>query len=502
MKELIELSKIITNQVQGSAPLLNLKDRNITKEAALFNIIQQKQCENDAQASKIIYGKPDDPRYPMLKSRLRRKMYNHLFFLDFTDPQFPPHLEIEQESLNLLHQAKMLLNSANFDMAEVLVKRSFKIAKELGFISICSSCLETIRYLHTLNGRVDQFYKNKKLLDYYHNLIKKEQEAEELFYQSWLELNRPVNTRSSYLIKMPSILAHLKFLWEEHQILSVFGYYYRLNIWYHELLGDFDRIISITKETDTMLQEGLIHPLRFDVRYNKYTQVYAYLRVKDFERGLQLAAEYLPSIHPATNNWFAYMGNYVLMAIHAQRYELAVELMKQVDANSAFHKITKRAKEKWTLYRAYLYFMHPTEELLHHFDYQQFMQSVPEYSKDKQGFNVAILILQFLHFLKTMQTDALLYRIESLRKYAQLHLKENASARSKAFFKLLEMVVKEDFHAGRCRQKSRYLHTRLQTTLPPGDAFAEIEIIPYEHLWDWILLTLQNQKSHVISRFR
>jgi len=313
-------------------------------------------------------------------------------------------------------------------------------------------------------------------------------------------MNKPVDARKKYLPQLLQTLPRFRELWKLYHSPNVFNFYYKLNIWYHELIGDFKEIIRITSESEQLLKDHVIHPIRFEGLFNKFMQVYAYLRVKDFEKGLNLAAKYLPSFHPATNNWFAYMENYVLLAIHAQRYEQAVELMKQVDANPAFRKITKRSKEKWTLYRAYLYFMQPSEELLHHFDYQQFIQAVPEYSKDKQGFNVAILILQFLHFLKTMQTDALLYRIESLRKYAQLHLKENASARSKAFFKLLEMVVKEDYHAARCRQKSRYLHTRLQTTLPPGDAFAEIEIIPYEHLWDWILLTLQNQKSHVILR--
>jgi hypothetical protein len=229
-------------------------------------------------------------------------------------------------------------------------------------------------------------------------------------------------------------------------------------------------------------------------------QVYAYLRVKEFEIGLQFAEKYLPTFQPSTLHWFAYMENYLLMAVHAQQYDLALQLMKQVDNNPAFRKITKRSKEKWTLYRAYLYFVNPSEELLHQFDYQRFVQAVPEYSKDKQGFNVAILILQFLHFLRTGQIDALLYRIECLRKYALLHLRESASTRSKAFFKLLETVVKEDFHPARCRQKGNYLFTKLQTTLPPGDAFAEIEIIPYEQLWEWILGSLKRQRSDVNLR--
>jgi hypothetical protein len=494
MKELKELANIITNNAQNALPLLDLKEPQSSKEVALYYAIQQESCKDDEEASKAIYGKAGDPRYPMLKSRLKRKMYNHLFFLDFTAPQFPAHLVFEQESYALLYQARLLINSANYDMAESLLKRSFKIAKDLGFTGIVVSCLEAFQYLHTLNGRVDLFHKNQRQLEYYRIHINYEQEAEGLYYRSWLELNRPVNARKIYLQEMPDVLTRLESLWEEHRLLSVFNFYYRLKIWYYELIGDFENIILITNESEELLKQQIIHPLRFDNRYNKYIQVYAYLRVKNFAQGLILAEAYLPSIHPATTNWFAYMENYVLLAVHAQQYDRAIELIKQVDANPAFKKITKLAKEKWTLYRVYLYFVRPSEDLLPHFDYQKFVQSVPEYSKDKQGFNVAILILQFLHYLKTRQTDALLYRIECLRKYALLHLKEQGSVRSKAFFKLLEMVVKEDYHPAQCRQKSRYLYSRLQTSLPPGDAFAEIEIIPYEHLWDWILDTLQSKR--------
>jgi hypothetical protein len=75
-----------------------------------------------------------------------------------------------------------------------------------------------------------------------------------------------------------------------------------------------------------------------------------------------------------------------------------------------------------------------------------------------------------------------------------LHLKDQGSARSKAFFKMLEIVVREDCEPAPCRLRAYYLYTRLQNSLPAGDAFAEIEIIPYEHLWDWVLATLHARR--------
>lgn len=495
MKELKELASIITDNGQGVSPLLDTRERNKSKEALLFLALQQGKYKDDDEASEALYGQAGDVAFRMLKSRLRKKMYNHLFFLDFTQPRFLPYIEREQACYDLLHHARMVINTGNYELVHDMLKECLGIAEELSFTQICVECLELWRYLYVRHVRTAAFQKNQGRLDRFRALVRHEQEAEDIYFMSRLEMNRPVEARNKYLPRLRELLPRLKELWEIHHSPNVFNFYYKLNIWYHELVGNFQEIIRITSESDKLLQSKTIHPLRFDDRYNKYIQVYAYFRVKDYEKGLLLAQKYLTAIHPATNNWFAYLENYVLLAVHAQRYELAVELVSQVYANPAFEKITKRLKEKWTLYRAYLYFMHPSEALLQHFDYQRFIQAVPEYSKDKKGFNVAILILQFLHYLKNDQADALFYRIECLRKYALLHLKEQGSARSKAFFKLLEIVVKEDFQASQCRQKSYYLYSRLQTSLPAGDAFAEIEIIPYEQLWDWVLNTLALQSK-------
>ena len=231
--------------------------------------------------------------------------------------------------------------------------------------------------------------------------------------------------------------------------------------------------------------------MRFDHRYNKYISVYARLRTKDFDNGIALAEEYIKAFDPSSNNWFAFMENYLLLAIHAKKYNLALQLFSAVDQNPSFTKLSRMAKERWALYRSYLYFVNPSESLMTNFKYQTFIASVPEYSKDKQGFNVAILILQFLHYLRNKDTDGLLHRIEGLRKYAGTHLKDNFSDRSKTFFRLLMLTVKEDFQASQCRRKGKYLYEKLQVISPPGDAYAEIEIIPYEHIWELILDILE-----------
>ena len=44
-------------------------------------------------------------------------------------------------------------------------------------------------------------------------------------------------------------------------------------------------------------------------------------------------------------------------------------------------------------------------------------------------------------------------------------------------------------------EKGQKLYQKLIDSPPPGDAYAEIEIVPYEHLWEHILTILDRQSN-------
>ncbi|HSI91270.1 MAG TPA: hypothetical protein VK927_09145 [Adhaeribacter sp.] len=465
--------------------MLNFNDKKKSKELQLFQDIL------DGTAVAESKKKADNAEGRMVRVRLRKKLLNHLFFLDFTDAYIKVSHRYEQNSLDLLHQARILIKESEYQISEKLLRSALKIAKDAEFTSIVLTCIEQLRGIYVQTGNTLQFQKVSRLLEHYRSLHQKEQEAESLYYMARLEINRSVNAKKSFLPKLEKMVAQLKALWKEDRSFYLFELYYKTNIWYQELTNNFTNIVQITSETEQLLASGKINSKRFDDRYNKYVKVYAHLRARQFTEGLAFAEMYAQSFNRASNNWFAFMENYFLLAMHARRYEIATNIIKEINLNPFFPKITKIARERWELYRSYLYFINPSQDLLRQFNYQAFMAATPEYSKDKQGFNVAILILQFLHFLKAKEVEPLLYRIENLKKYSGRHFKDNFSIRSQLFFKLLMLAVREDLKPDACRRKGRALADKLAATPAPGDAYAEIEIIPYEQLWEQILEMLR-----------
>lgn len=487
MSELSKLVQIVTKRHQRNAPLLNFNEKKITKELQLFNEIQSGSLKPQPRKGKKA---PDSAELRMTRARLRKKLLNHLFFLNFTDPYIKVSHRYEQECLDLLHQARVLIKEGEYQIPEKLLRSALKIAEEAEFTNHRLAITDLLRMVYVQTNQQPPFKKISKDLPHYRTLLQKEQEAEDLYYTAKLEINRSVRAKKNFLPKLAETVGTLKNLWEENKSFAIYDVYYKTNIWYHELTNNFSSIIAITSQTEEMLASNALNNLRFDDRYNKFVKTYAYLRDRQYAAGLQYAGTHAEMFNRASNNWFAFMDNYFLLAMHNGSYDVAARIYNEVSNNPFFQKIRKTAQETWQLYRAYLQFMHPVMASSRQFNYHTFVSSVPEFSKDKQGFNIAILILQFLHYLKNKEIEQLLYRIESLKKYSGRHLKDNFSTRSQLFFKMLMLVVKEDLHPEKCRRKGRALADKLAATPTPGDAFAEIEVIPYEHLWDEILRML------------
>lgn len=492
MHELLKLTDIVTNGVNLNQALPIDNGRN-SKENKFIENLKSKKYNSDEAAALDIYGTtPNDVRYKMLKHRMKKKLYNNLLFIDFKKLGFTNNYQKEHECIMLLHQAYILKREYELDLVINLSNKVIAIAEEFDFTKHLVSSLELKSFCYSENGNVKLFDKTMKELEAGTEKLNKELEALRMFQTVKLYLNKSVTTRKSLIPKVPSMVTRLEQLWQQTRSFNAFDAYYKTSIYYYELNGDFDKIVEMTVDSFRWVEEGLVNKLLFNTNYNKFILVYAHLRSKKYEDGLKYAELYSVDFKYSSVNWFSFMENYFLLALHFRKYELAKVLLQRVFDNPAYKTINKSAKERWSLYQAYYGFITPISTTELSIQKNPYGLSLPEYSKDKLGFNVAILILQFIYFLQKEDSEALLYRIESLKKYILTHLKDTFSLRSKTFLKLMILTVTEDFDADACRKKGQKLYQKLIEAPTPGDAYAEIEIVPYEHLWEHILSILEN----------
>ncbi|MEQ8534432.1 MAG: hypothetical protein RIB86_21440 [Imperialibacter sp.] len=496
MDEIKKLVRIITTRVKKNVSLIDVisHDENPSKEQQLFNGIQKGLYNTDDEASLGMYESDStDQRFRMLKSRLRYKLYNLLYFVDFNDSKVNIGFPYEQECHSYIFRAKVLFKEGEYDLAEKHVNKALAISRESEFTELTLSGLRMLRLIYSELCRPNHLRKTLGRIKKYEELLRIEEEAESIFCMKKLQLQKSVHSRKTHLDSTLKSVQQLKSLWEKSKSFNVFERYYRLKIRSNELLAEFEGILEITGEAERMVNSGAINPLRFDMRYNVFIKTYAYLRAKDYKNGMIYAKSGLEHIGRSSRNWFSHMENYFLMALHSGNYELADDLIGQAYRNPHMEKISQRAKERWELYKAYLFFLMPNRDVEDVLDFSKIYQKLPFYTQDKQGLMVAIMILEFIDLMKKDKLDVALARLPNTEKYIYRYLNENPeSQREKLFLKLITIMVESSFNPTVAAKKGEKYFNRLKGTPEPGDAFAEIEIVPYEQLWEMMLQNMEH----------
>lgn len=293
---------------------------------------------------------------------------------------------------------------------------------------------------------------------------------------------------------MPGYLQRVEELHRLAPTYTTFLALYRVRLAYASLAGRYQDIIRETEHATAQLEKGELNARRFDQRFNNFMNVYAYLRGRRPKEGLKLAEKFAETIHPTSSNWFYFYEHYLLLALHAGEYEQALQLLHLAHKNPSYGKLRPAAMERWELLEAYTELVLPPEQvsLKRRNQLAVFAAlTVPEYSRDKRGYNVAILVFQLVHYLQQRLLEPVLVRLERLRKYQQRHLRDAATLRSRTFLRLLLLLPEADFDLAQLAVRSQALLRTLQEATLTREADAEVEIIPYEDLWLLIMNVLR-----------
>ena len=193
-------------------------------------------------------------------------------------------------------------------------------------------------------------------------------------------------------------------------------------------------------------------------------------------------------------NWLKIMELYNLLYLRSAQYDKALEVIQEVYAEEETLKKQKaHTREIWYINRAFVEFLLRAGLIKDNgrprpgFRLSTFMNDVPHFSKDKQGLNLNILILQFLHqLIDDRKHDRLIGKTESLRQYAYQYLDE--LPRPQAFIKMLCIIPEANFDPQLIQKRAqKWLDELRQHPLELADQPFEIELIPFETLWEIVL---------------
>ena len=507
MRILMEMIQVVKGINLKPSDFLSASHPKKSKLNLFYKKIISGDFESDLDASEFFFkSDTNNSNYKNLKYSLKERLINSLFFLDakrFKSDQGKALIYCTKYLLagNLLVRLsakkagvdlclKVLKKSLDFELTEFVMLSSRILRSETGSIK---GDIEKFNYYNNLFKTHKTIWEIEVLAEEYYNLlvipytkdkskkIETSQNAKEYY-----------NKLAGYLQEYDSAYLHLNV-----RLIQIIHY---------EIMGDFDKVLLLSEEAIQFFsQKKFIY--NTPIRIFSHKQLIAFIQLKDYKKGKIAANKAAENTRIGTYSWYINQELHLMLALHAKEYQESYLILTSVINHSRFKNVRPRIKERWLLNKAYIqYLIFISKVTVEEGDKKQirmgrFLNSVPIYSKDKQGLNIPILIIQILFMITKKDYEQSIDRFDAIKKYCSRYLSKDSNPRSNYFINMLLQIPLANFHRSAVLRKAqKYYDKLISTPLEVANQIHEVEIIPYEDLWEFVINSL-DMKIHQIQRY-
>jgi hypothetical protein len=218
------------------------------------------------------------------------------------------------------------------------------------------------------------------------------------------------------------------------------------------------------------------------------------IKLGDYNMGKKQIRLAKKHIEPGTINDLKLSDYSILLGFRTGNFEYSYHNFAATSRRRINSILTIRHIEYWDILEAYLNFLIVAEEIKPRDNWQKirgfrttkFSNEVPSFSRNKQGANIQILIIQALFFIVRKKYDKMIDRTEALSAYCNRYLKDDDNLRNNCFFKMLLITIKCNFNRIQTEQKVAPTLNRLKKAKGDNN-LNDVELIPYEVLWEIVV---------------
>jgi hypothetical protein len=505
MEELQELAYILTKYKTRTIEIIGDDSRQYdSKLYQLFKAIQTGEVKTDKQAALSIYGTEEiSGKYRNLKHELKKRLFNTILFIDTNSQKNRD--EIYYQCWKEWAACKVLSEKSARKTAVKLAEKILKKATKYEFFELGISTSLFLRKYYALRE------KNKERFEYYdqeYDYFKMQQKYINLANKYYMKLILDYTTDS--VTANPKIEEDAKMYYKELATIkdktdNVKFHYHLYQIQLIGAMGIFDyeaaknisiKAISYLKQYSVGFEGG--------IRNLSLNKLVCHIQLKEFEEGKVTAKECENFVSIGTFNWFKTNEYFFMLSFHTGNYQEAYEIYHTITSHARF-KSYKILHEIWSVYKTYLHFLFLVEQVtplkndknFNKIRLGKFINDVPSFAKDKHGMNIPVLVIQMAFLIYQRKYDAATERIDALNKYCDRYLKtNNPNFRCNCFIKMLVQIPISSFHkAGVERRAKRYLDKLKTIEINFNNQAHEVEVLPFEILWEFVLNTLEYKFS-------
>jgi len=504
MEEIISLVNYINkNKIKQSDIISSHQSFPDSKIYELYQKLADGDFETEEEAETYFFPDSENRKayFTRLKRQLKERLINNYFLIDVNEANYTDTQRAYHTCVKNMAAARMMLSRLIRPPAISIAEQTLRHALSYGFSEIS---LPLAKMLRTHYGTIK---KDRKKFERYNEIVKEQLQilnSETTAEQYYLEVSMDISRTQSYTPEMieraqryaEELRPHTKSL----SSLRLTLYAYTVYVGQYELANDYDRVICACQEAIEFFESTK----QFDLPYLKtiflIKTILSQTQIKCFEEAEQTVKKTLSILPEGSTNWFIAMDCYLINCFHAGRYQQAYEITEQALSHHKFENLYPHVQQHWKIHQAYINYLiqigkiNPSKgSVVQHFRLSKFLNEVIEYSRDKRGSNIAILVVQFLFLLEQKEYNRIIDKMESLAVYTQRYLRQDSTYRSNCFLKMLLKVPKHDFNRAAVSRKVKQLHEKL-TEVPTNVAQqgGEIEIIPYEQLWQFALQSMDD----------
>lgn len=467
-----------------------------SKMAKIFNLIKENNFHDKKELEKAMYGKVlDDWGFKKLFYRFKDKLTNTLFFADTSSPLFSERTKAYYICSRRAFLSRMLVERGARDMAIELAEGTISVTLKYEFTDITVLLSRfLIKQFSIIQPDARRFIKYFEIFKKNSQILKDEIEMEEIMciYSLNAHTKDVKKHLTNYLRESETIVSRTQELSQNEPSIELILSCSSILLEHYKISKDYRSFqLWSVYFADKILSKQFLSVVTLEVLV--HTQLRMALISKDDKIAKILFEKYFSFQNVGNYNWFVSYYYFIMIMFHSKEYEVGYHNLIFITEYKTFRNQSLTIRLYFYMLLAYAHFLKLIKKLEDdasnkQFRLSKFLNEVPEFTRDKQGTNIPIILVQILFFLADKKYNKIIDRIESLNLYSYRHLKKDENFRSQCFIRMISEMVRADFRKTGTIFRTEKLFNKLQAV--PIETYpnsAATEIIPYEDLWAMIV---------------
>ncbi|HOY07635.1 MAG TPA: hypothetical protein PLO67_19635 [Saprospiraceae bacterium] len=510
MQELLDLVDFTEKTKFRSNSLLDAVIQPDSQMGKIYHAIASGCVHSDKDIMALLPEISSESGLMTLKSRLKNRLCDMVFLLDFREEKNPDRQTAFVECTKKWSSAMILISKNIRSVGIKQLENLLRHTLDFEFTELSMNIIRTLQlYFSTSNIDTKKYEKLDALYQEMEETWFAERSAEKLYGDLMMH---HVNTRSDKEASSTKALEHFQRIEPDMQRFSSFKVHFfgrLIETLIYDCRNDYHAMEKVCVDAIRFF-EGKKYRSEMVQQAFYYNIITCCLYTRQFEKVESYARQIEAVLETNSFNWFRIQEILLITAMHTEKYDAAFDILMKVQANPYLQSQPPQIIEIWKIFEAYVWYLIsvkkidvPENELpATRFKISRFLNEVPLLSKDKGGMNISVLIIQFLFFIANKKVAECENRIDAMNKYCSRYLSDTNSLRSQYFIKMLLQVPQSDFKLKLIHGKTeKYYTLLLNTPWHAVNQHREVEVIPYENLWPIVLESLQYQPASGAGEF-